>query len=141
MTMPDASEVRTLMFRVGPTVYGCDIAEVREIVPARTATRLPGTAPYVDGLVNLRGTMLTVVDLGARLEGHRTLSDDGSIIVLETGGRHLGVVVGDVMDVAVLTVDAPPDGRTDEVIRGLGHLGGTVVIVLDVGALVKQVLL
>ena len=139
--MADASDVRPLLFRVGPTIYGCDIAAVREIVPLRRATRLPGTAPYVNGLVNLRGTMLTVVDLGARLEGDRSLTDEGSIVIVEIDGRHLGLVVGDVMDVVPMTVDPPPEERPDEVIRGLGHLGGTVVIVLDVGALVGQVLL
>jgi purine-binding chemotaxis protein CheW len=139
--MAEASEVRTLLFRVGQTVYGCEIAAVREIVPVRRATRLPGTAPYVNGLVNLRGTMLTVIDLGARLEGDRSLTAEGSIVIVEVGGRHLGLVVGDVMDVVPLAMDPPPEDRADDVIRGLGHLGGTVVIVLDVGALVRQVLL
>ncbi len=139
--MAEPPELRTLLFRVGRAVYGCDIAAVREIVPVRQATRLPGTPPYVNGLINLRGTILTVIDLGERLEGDRTLTAEGSTIIVEVGGRHLGVVVSDVMDVTPLRLEPPPEDRVDEVVRGLGHLGATVVIVLDMEALVGQVLL
>ncbi len=139
--MIEFAEVRTLLFQVGKAVYGCDIAAVREIVPVRQATRLPGTPGYVDGLINLRGTILTVIDLGARLQGDRALTEEGSVIVVEVGGRHLGLVVGEVMDVTPMRVDPPPEDRADDVVRGLGHLGDTVVIILDVPALVGQVLL
>lgn len=139
--MRELPQLRTLLFRVGQAVYGCDIAAVREIVPVRRATRLPGTPPYVNGLINLRGTILTVIDLGTRLEGDPTLTAEGSIIIVEVGGRHLGVVVSDVMDVTPLRLEPPPEERADEVVRALGHLGATVVIVLDMEALVGQVLL
>jgi len=121
-------------------VYACDIAAVREIVPLQAATRLPGTKPYVNGLINLRGTILTVIDLGVRLEGDRSLTVDGSIVIVEVAGRYLGLAVGDVMDVVALAVESAPHDRADEVVRGLGHLGGTVVIILDMPALVGQVL-
>ncbi|MHB1862040.1 MAG: chemotaxis protein CheW [Gemmatimonadaceae bacterium] len=138
--MREPTDTRTLLFRVGQAVYGCDIAAVREIIPVRAATRLPGTKPYVNGLINLRGAILTVVDLGMRLEGDRTLTQEGSIIIVEVGGRHLGLAVGDVMDVALLRVERAAGERADEVVRGLGHLGETVVIVLDIPVLVGQVL-
>lgn len=121
-------------------MYACDIAAVREIVPLQAATRLPGTKPYVNGLINLRGTILTVIDLGVRLEGDRSLTVDGSIVIVEVAGRYLGLAVGDVMDVVALAVESAPHDRADEVVRGLGHLGGTVVIILDMPALVGQVL-
>lgn len=139
--MAESVARRTLLFRVGSTVYGCDIGSVREIVPYQPATRLPGTKPYVNGLINLRGTIITVMDLGARLEGNGALTTEGSIIIVEVGDRRLGLVVGEVMDVAPVAVERAPEERGDEVVRGLGHLGATVVIVLDVGALVNQVLL
>jgi purine-binding chemotaxis protein CheW len=139
--MTEFAEYRALLFRVGKAVYGCDIADVREIVPVRRATRLPGTPAFVDGLINLRGTILTVIDLGARLEGDRSLTEEGSVIIVDVGGRHLGLAVGEVMDVTPLHVDPPPEDRAGDVVRGLGHLGDTVVIILDIPALVGQVLL
>ncbi|HET7631722.1 MAG TPA: chemotaxis protein CheW [Gemmatimonadaceae bacterium] len=139
--MAESLVVRTLLFRLERAVYGCDIGLVREIVPQRQATRLPGTPPWVNGLVNLRGTMLTVIDLGMRLERDATPTTEGSIILIEAEGRRLGVVVRDVMDVTPLTVEPPPEDRPDEVVLGLGHLGPTVVIVIDIRALMRQVLL
>src|SRR6478752_4141786 len=74
---------RTLLFRVSGSVYGCDIDAVREIIPYRRATRLPGAPPYVQGLINLRGTIVTVLDLGARLDATRpAMRDMGGSIIL-----------------------------------------------------------
>jgi chemotaxis signal transduction protein len=139
--MSEPTQLRTLLFQVGNAVYGCDIAAVREIVPVRKTTRLPGTPDYVDGLINLRGTILTVIDLGARLEGARGPVEEGSVVIVEVDGRHLGLVVSEVRDVTPLRIDPRPEDRPDEVVLGLGHLTDTVVIILDIPALVKQVLL
>ena len=79
-TLPESrATARTLLFRVAGKVYGCDIEAVREIIPYRRATRLPGAPPFVQGLVNLRGTIVTVLDLGARLDPARPPVRDGSI--------------------------------------------------------------
>jgi purine-binding chemotaxis protein CheW len=134
---------RTLLFRVGETVYGCDLEAVREILPYRRATRLPGAPTFVQGLINLRGTIVTVLDLGARLHADRPPVDDGSIILVEYGSRTVGVAVEEVMDVRVLTEDEdtlPPD-QADGIVRGVGHADDTVVVLLDVHTLIKQVLL
>ena len=138
--MGESVETRALLFRVGTSVYACDIGLVREIVPFRPATRLPGAQRYIHGLVNLRGTIVTVVDLGARLDPGRPLVGDGSIIIVGVEGRQVGLAVTDVMDVAPVLVESSPGGGSDDVVRGLGHLGETVVILLDVPVLVGEVL-
>lgn len=147
---------RTLLFRVGAAVYGCDIDEIREIVPYRQATRLPGAPRYVQGLINLRGTIVTVLDLAVRLDASRTTVSDGSIMLVSIAGsaRLVGIAVQEVMDVRVLGVqrDAPapsaPAGAdaltresTDDVVRGLAQIDGATVILLDIPTLVRQVLL
>ncbi len=148
---------RTLLFRVGPSVYGCDIDVVREIVPFRRATRLPGAPAYVLGLINLRGTIVTVVDLGRRLAPARPAASEGSIILVSLGARVVGMAVEEVMDVRMLaSEDAVGSaeagagggettddnaGTTRPVVRGLGHAGDVVVSVLDMHTLITQVLL
>jgi purine-binding chemotaxis protein CheW len=137
---------RTLLFRVGETVYGCDIDDIREIVPFRQATRLPGAPPYVTGLINLRGTIVTVLDLGARLEATRVPITDGSImlVALPAGARLVGVAVQEVMDVRIVGTERDDvvagSGGTD-VVRGLAHVDDATVILLDIHSLVRQVLL
>lgn len=137
-----AGGVRTLLFRVGTRVYGCDIADVREIVPYRPATRLPGAPDFVQGLINLRGIIATVLDLGAWLEAGREPVRAGSIILAEHGGRQVGLAVDEVLDVQGIAPEPLDDmaGGRGGVLRGVGRLDDTIVILLDVGTLVGQVL-
>jgi len=124
-------------------VYGCDIASVREIVALRPTTRLPGSPPFVSGLVNLRGAIVTVIDLAMRL-GNGAASAEGSVVLAECGSRVIGLAVDDVRDVQAIARDLLDDGAGDlgrgGIVRGLGHLDVGVVIVLDVETLVHQVL-
>lgn len=135
---------RTLLFRVGPTIYGCDIQAVREIVPYRRATRLPGAPSYVQGLINVRGTIVTVLDVGVRLAPDgvdRAPASEGSIIMVEYGSRTVGLVVEEVMDVRRLAVGEDEAVDASGVVRGVGRVDETVVVALDVHTLIKQVLL
>ena len=138
---------RTLLFRVAGSVYGCDIDAVREIITYRRATRLPGAPPYVQGLINLRGTIITVLDLGTRLDRERPLIREpgASIILVEHGARVVGVTVDEVLDVQAIAeepVDAGAGDTRGGLVRGLGHLeGDDVVVLIDIHTLVTQVLL
>jgi purine-binding chemotaxis protein CheW len=144
---PSSGARRTLLFRVGSAVYGCDIDDIREIVPFRQATRLPGAPNYVHGLINLRGTIVTVVDLGVLLEATRErVADEGSIMLVALAGntRLVGVAVEEVMDVrAVGTArdDVIAERAGSDAVRGLAHVDGGTVILLDIHSLVRQVLL
>ena len=135
--------MRLLLFAVAGTVYGCDIGTVREIVPLRRATRLPGAPAYVRGLFNLRGAIVTVIDLAARLAGG-TAAEDGSVVLAEYGNKSVGLAVDEVRDVQILPPDrfevATGDVARGGIVRGLGHLDGGVVIVLEVPAVIRQVM-
>jgi len=144
-TMPEArAAARTLLFRVAERVFGCDIDAVREIIPYRRATRLPGAPTYVQGLINLRGTIVTMLDLGARLDAERAPVRDGSIILATHGTRVVGIAVDEVMDVQMINEEAIAAGEGEAargLVRGLGHLDDGVVVLVDIHALVSQVLL
>jgi len=143
---PKSAARRTLLFRVGSAVYGCDIDDIREIVPYRQATRLPGAPTYVTGLINLRGTIVTVLDLGVRLSAASDRVTDGSIMLVAMPGntRLVGVAVQEVMDVRVVGTsddDVIADSAGNDAVRGLAHVDGGTVILLDIHSLVRQVLL
>ena len=135
--------MRLLLFAVGGTIYGCDIGTVREIVAIRQAIRLPGAPGYVRGLINLRGAIVTVIDLAARLGG-ATVAAHGSVVLAEYGNKQVGIAVDEVRDVEMLSLDrfepASGDVARGGIVGGLGHLEGGVVIVLDVPAVVRQVM-
>jgi purine-binding chemotaxis protein CheW len=135
--------LRLLLFAVAGTIYACDIGTVREIVPVRRATRLPGAPGYVSGLINLRGAIVTVIDLATRLAG-APVASDGSVVLAEHGSKHVGLAVDEVRDVQILPMEqferATGDVARGGIVSGLGHLDDGVVIVLDVAAVVRQVM-
>ncbi|GAC1684260.1 MAG: chemotaxis protein CheW [Gemmatimonadaceae bacterium] len=141
---PRAAE-RVLLFTLDGRAYGCAITTVREIIPARPAARLPGAPAYVCGLVNLRGSLVTVLDLGLRLGKESSVRPDGSFVLVDLGPKIVGLAVEEVRDVRPLADDqiepASGDAASEGVIRGIAHLGDDVVVLLDVHTLVRQVLL
>ena len=138
-----SASLRLLLFAVAGRVYGCDIGAVREIVPIRHATRLPGAPSYVRGLINLRGAIVTVIDLASRLAGTMAVPE-GSVVLAEYGTKHVGLAVDEVRDVQILAPDrfeaATGDVARGGIVRGLGHLDDGVVLVLDVPSVVRQVM-
>ena len=151
---PAPAAGRLLLFAVRGRLYGCHIEAVREIIPFRPCTRLPGAPPYVCGLVNLRGTIVTILDLGVRLVGESVDRAEGSIVLVEHGAKVVGLGVDELRDVQSVAYEpvgragegaAPPGAEpragVADFMLGLGTLGGEVVVVLDVLAIVKQALL
>jgi chemotaxis signal transduction protein len=135
---------RTLLFRAGGRTFGCALDAVREIVPQRRSTRLPGAPPAVQGLINLRGTIVTVVDLPLWLGGEQSAVRDGSIILVDHGSRVAGLAVDEVLDVQAVPAEEDAVGALADrngAVRGMGRLGDTVVILLDVTSLVRQALI
>jgi purine-binding chemotaxis protein CheW len=143
--LPDVGLRRLVLFRLAERVYGIELGTVREIIPFRRATRLPGAPDYVSGLINVRGSIVTVIDLGARLDERTTGRQDGSVILVEHGGKVIGLAVDEVMDVQALGADAIQAASADSArggsVRGLGHLGDQVVILLDIDTIIRHVLL
>jgi purine-binding chemotaxis protein CheW len=141
---------RFLLFRVAERLCACDLEAVREIVPARAATRLPGAPDWVRGLINLRGTLVTVVDLAVRFGAAEGAYGSKSIIVAEAAGKAFGIGVDEVRDVQGVADDALEEVDAQRaaggIVRGLAHVGilGTAhaetALIVDVGEIVKQAL-
>ena len=96
---------RVLVFTVAGRTRCCDIDAVREIVPITPTTRLPGAPPFVRGLINLRGSLVTVMDAALCLYGVPAIDAEASILLVERGGRVAGVMVDNVFDMQSLAED------------------------------------
>lgn len=124
-------------------LYALDQAMVREIVPARHITRLPGAPPAVRGILNVRGTLITVVDLASRFGRGRAEADELSVVIAVTESRTLGLLVDDVLDVQAYSADELVPANVEPVERalmGMGHFGDRVVLAVDLQELAKQTL-
>jgi purine-binding chemotaxis protein CheW len=139
---------RVLLFRIGTRSYACTLESVREVIPFRPVTRLPGAPPHVLGIINLRGALVTVIDLSIRLGQVPAAAAVRSIVIAEelggvaNGGRTVGLVVDGLRDVQMVTPEPAPEGDSpwlnQGLVRGIGHLGEEVIVILDVERLVGQ---
>ena len=149
--MSDAGVVRLLVFRVGQLVCAAEADRVREILPRLTPTRIPGAPPVVAGLMNVRGTLVTVV------EGWRALRQSeppaeaggapGTIVLLEVDGgkRVLGFTVDEVVDLLSVGGEALErrqalPGIDPTLVRAVGRRAGQLFVVLDTDALLTPIL-
>ena len=95
-----------LTCRLGGEIYGIDILQVQEIREIDRVTRVPRVAPFLRGVINLRGAIVPVVDLGLMFGFPAALEIAGaSAIVLNVGHRLVGLVVDSVSDVVALAED------------------------------------
>jgi purine-binding chemotaxis protein CheW len=131
-------KLELITFEVAGQLFGLDIMAIREIRAWTPATKLPQVPHYVTGVVNLRGTVLPVIDLAARLGWPATeTTARHAIIVVQLGGQTLGLIVESVSDIVDLPEEAlqpPPTTGQDDVVlflRGLAALDERMVMVLD----------
>jgi purine-binding chemotaxis protein CheW len=141
----DASNVELLSFRVGEQEYSVDIMSVREIRGWTRATSLPHSPDYVRGVINLRGTVLPVIDLAKRLGlPAGELSDRNVIIVVDLDGRTVGLLVDAVSDILALPEDEmapPPEMAADNAqtfIHALTIVEGRMIRVLDLASVMPR---
>ncbi len=111
------AEIELLTFLVGKQEYAIDIMSVREIRGWSKATPLPHAPAFVRGVINLRGTVLTIVDLAERLGMGRTeASERNVIIVVHTGKETVGLLVDAVSDILAINksdLQTPPEMSAD----------------------------
>ncbi len=136
----DAREVLQLVtFRLGKEEFSLDILQVQEIIRHMELTRVPKTPDFVEGVINLRGKVIPVLDLRRRFGlGTDERTNDTRIIVVEVDNKTVGLKVDAVSEVLRLPADrveAPPEivtGVESEYIKGVGKLDGRLLILLDV---------
>ena len=127
-----------ITFVVGGQLFGLDIMAIREIRAWTPTTKLPRVPAYVAGVVNLRGTVLPVIDLAVRLGWAGTEpTPRNAIIVTQFRGQARGLIVDSVSDIITLEQDdlqVPPTTSSDGVvpfIEGLAAIDDQMIMILD----------
>jgi purine-binding chemotaxis protein CheW len=142
-----ASSHQVLTFTLGEETYGVDILRVQEIRGWAPVTRIPQAPPHVLGVLNLRGSIVPIVDLRMRFNLQRAEYTPLTVIIVlcvesSAGRRDFGLVVdgvSDVMDVNTADVKPAPDmgeHASVEFIEGLAAVSGRMIMLLDVDQLI-----
>ncbi len=144
-TTEAVGSIQLVSFWLANEEYGVEITKVREIILMGEITRVPQTPPYVKGLINLRSTVIPVIDLRVRFglpEGEATA--DSRIMVVNVGERTVGIVVDAVSEVFRVSRNqiAPPPPTVaqlgNEYLTGLVKLDKRLLILLDIDHLLAS---
>ncbi len=137
--------LQVVSFALGSEEYGVDIAQVQEINRMIAVTRVPQAPPFMEGVINLRGRLIPIVDLRTRFGMERAEHTKNTrIVVTEIGSKRLGMVVdsvSEVLRIPVEQIEDAPDlvaGVDTEYIRGVGKLDDRLIILLDLGRVISD---
>lgn len=134
-----AGFLQLVSFRLGQEEYGIEITKVQEIILMGEITHLPQTPPYIRGLINLRSTVIPIVDLRLRFGlPPQEPTEETRIMVVNVRGKIIGVIVDAVSEVLRISQEqiAPPPptaaGLGREYLTGLVKLENRLLILLDI---------
>lgn len=132
----------TVIFNLAGREYGVRIDQVREVIRMRKITPVPDAADFVEGVISLRGRVVTLVNLRQKLGLERKAVDKGArVVVTEIEGRIIGMIVDGVKDVTNISEEniAPPDEALKEAsyLKGIARLNDRMILIADIGKLLS----
>ena len=136
----DEGLMQLVGFIIGKEYFGVDILMVQEIIRAAPITAVPNSPEFVEGVINLRGSIIPVVELRKRLNLfiQDSKPEDSWILILNIEGRVTGFIVDSVTEVLKIdetTIEPPPDivvaGLESQYIRGVCKIDEKLLILLD----------
>ncbi len=136
-------ELHIIGFRVGRETYGVPITSVHEIVRVPQVTAVPDAPDYIEGVINLRGRIVSILDLRKRLGVAGETGSKNRILVAENRGKLVGLVVDSASEVLKLPasdVEPPPALLQSGLncITGVGKLAGRLIILIDLERLLER---
>lgn len=134
-----------VLFKVGGAEYAIPADQVAQMESYTGATRIPGAAPHVAGIVQIRGRVVPVVDLRVKfgLEA-AAVTPDSRLVIARLGDRQVGLLVDlarEVVRLAPEQVKAPPamvSAQSGGIVRAIAHVGPRMVMLVDADGLVGQ---
>lgn len=132
----------TVVFNIAGREYGAGIDQVREVIRMRKVTPVPDAADFVEGVISLRGKVVTLVNLRQKLGVEKKLLDKTTrIIVTEVEGHVLGMIVDSVSDVTDIKEEnvSEPDETLKEAayLKGIAKLDNRIILIADIGKLLS----
>jgi purine-binding chemotaxis protein CheW len=136
--------VQVVSFALGSEEYGVEIAQVQEINRMVKITRVPRAPQFMEGIINLRGQLIPIIDLRTRFGMERVeRSKHTRIVVTDIGTKRLGMVVdsvSEVLRIPVEQIEPAPDlvaSADTEYIRGVGKMDDRLIIMLDLARVIS----
>lgn len=138
--------LQLVVFQLAGEEFGVDIMKVQEIIRLPDITRLPQSPGYVEGVINLRGKIIVVVNLNIRFNlRSKDMDENSRIVIVEVGGNVIGMIVDSVTEVLrlpVSNVEPAPEMISMKLkadyLKGVGKLADRLLILLDLGLVLHR---
>ncbi|MBO8168570.1 MAG: purine-binding chemotaxis protein CheW [Thermoanaerobacteraceae bacterium] len=131
------SEKQFVIFRLGEEEYGISILTVKEITEYKKTTKVPNTPDFINGIINLRGSIIPVIDLKKRFGlGCEEINSSNRVIIANVGEKQVGFIVDEASQVISLDnkdIEKPPEivsGIDRKYVIGVGKLSDEKIIIL-----------
>ncbi|MGX5173560.1 chemotaxis protein CheW [Aliikangiella sp. IMCC44653] len=141
----DDAVLQWVTFRLSNETYGINVMQVQEVLRFTDIAPVPGAPPYVLGIINLRGNVVTVIDTCQRFGlPPIELTDNTRIVIIETNQQVIGILVDAVAEVVYLReseIEITPNVGNDEsakFIQGVSHRGNELLILVDLNKLLGE---
>ena len=138
-------KIQVVSFHLGNEEYGVDISQVQEIIRMVEITHVPRAPHFMEGVINLRGQLIPIIDLRTRFGmGREKHTKNTRIVVTEIGSKRVGIIVDSVSEVLNLPIENVEDapemiaGVGTEYISGVGKLNDRLIILLDLQKVISS---
>ena len=132
------SEEQIVVFHLGAEEYGISISKVKEIIVYNGVTRLPNSPDFVEGIINLRGRLISIIDLNKRFKIKGSSTSNKQAIIVEVYNKEIGILVDGVTEVLKLSeqsINSMPTITTNintEYVQGIATVNDRLLIMLDI---------
>ena len=139
------AEKQYVIFKLGSEEYGIEITNVREITEYSESTKVPNSYDFIDGIINLRGNVVPVINLKKRFNLEETkINNNSRVIIISVADKQVGFIVDDASQ--VLTLDEKDIEETPEIISGvdkkyivgIGKKEEKIIILLNLEAILSE---
>ena len=140
-----AEEEQHVTFLIGEETYGVGVLKVQEIIGMTDITHVPNTVHFMEGVINLRGSVVPVVDMRKKFRMKEREYDKYTVIIIvEVKERLIGMIVdsvSDVVNIPVSCIQSTPHFTAKietDFIKGIGQIDNNLIIILDVDSILSE---
>ena len=141
----DVDEQQFVTFSIGDEIYGVGVQKVHQIIGMTKITHIPNSLAFMKGMINLRGTVVPVVDMRLKFKMKEREYDEFTVIlIVELKNRYIGMIVdtvSDVLSIPVQSIQETPHFSAKietDYIQAIGNMGEQLVIILDVNMILSS---
>ena len=132
--------MQVVVFKLGEEFFGVETSNVQNISDMMEITKVPNAPSYIKGLINLRGNIISLLDLNLLIENNNITSDQSNVIILDIENEQIGITVDFVQEVLELeekSMQKVESSKGQGYIKGILNLEDKIVTIIDINKLLN----